>query len=53
MYWAWALHSAQWLCLADLAYLADENIFFLTDTDLVAILDLAFYLKEPQFWVSD
>ena len=30
------------LCLADLA---DGNIFFLVDTDLVAILDLAFYLK--------
>ena len=36
-----------WLCLADLADLADGNIFFLADTDLAAILDLAFYLKEP------
>ena len=35
-----------WLCLADLADLADGNIFFLEDTDLAAI-DLAFYLKEP------
>ena len=36
-----------WLCLADLADLADGNVFFLADTDLAATLDLAFYLKEP------
>ena len=30
-----------------LADLADGNLFFLADTDLAAILDLAFYLKEP------
>ena len=36
-----------WLCLADLADLADGNMFFLADTDLAATLDLAFYLKEP------
>ena len=35
-----------WLCLADLADLADGNVF-LADTDLAATLDLAFYLKEP------
>ena len=36
-----------WLCLADLADLADGDGFFLADTDLAAILDLVFYLKEP------
>ena len=34
--------------LADLEDLADGNLFFfIADTDLAAILDLAFYLKEP------
>ena len=35
-----------WICLADLADLVDGNGFFLAYTDLAAILDLAFYLKE-------
>ena len=35
-----------WLCLADLADLAHGNGFFLADTDLAALLDLALYLKE-------
>ena len=36
-----------WLYLADLADLTDGNGFFFAYTDLAAILDLVFYLKEP------